>query len=333
MMSDGDGEMGFNPSLTPSSLNRMLEDGFKEELEEIVRSCPRSRQTMLFSATMTDNVDELVRLSLDRPVRLMVDNAKSTAGRLVQEFIRVRETREADRPAMLLALCARSFRERCIIFMRSKVAAHQMKIVFGLMGLRAAELHGNLSQDQRLEALERFRDGEVDYLLATDLAARGLDILGIDTVINFNMPVSHAQYLHRIGRTARAGRAGLAVTLTGEPDRKILRQALKHSDHALVHHRVIPTAVVEYYAKKIEALKPQVQEVMEEEKEDRQMKQAEMELAKASNLMQHQNEIYSRPARTWFQSVEAKKAGKLAQSREYHKGMGNGADLPVGKVS
>lgn len=126
----------------------MLEDGFADELNEIIKNCPKSRQTMLFSATMTENIDELIRLSLNRPIRLMVDPAKSMSAKLTQEFIRVREHREDFRAAMLLVLCKQIFHHRVIIFFRSKAAAHEMKIIFGLFELRATELHGNLSQEQ-----------------------------------------------------------------------------------------------------------------------------------------------------------------------------------------
>jgi ATP-dependent RNA helicase DDX27 len=128
--------------------DRILEDGFKAELEEIIKHTPVKRQTMLFSATMTDNIDELIRLSLKRPVRLFVDNAQSMTSRLVQEFIRIRSHREDSRPAILAALCARTYTSETIIFFRSKAAAHHMKIIFGLLGLSAAELHGNLTQLQ-----------------------------------------------------------------------------------------------------------------------------------------------------------------------------------------
>ncbi len=97
---------------------------------------------------MTDNVDELIKLSLNRPIRLFVDNAQSMTSKLVQEFIRVRGHREDARPAILAALCSRTYTSECLIFFRSKVAAHHMKIVFGLLGLSAAELHGNLTQLQ-----------------------------------------------------------------------------------------------------------------------------------------------------------------------------------------
>ena len=105
-----------------------------------------------------------------------------------QEFVRIRPQRESDREAIVLALCARSFHARVIVFFRSKQHCHRMAILFGLHALNCAELHGNLTQTQRLEALEKFRDGAVDFLLCTDLAARGLDIKGVETVVNFSFP-------------------------------------------------------------------------------------------------------------------------------------------------
>ncbi|KAI9475819.1 MAG: P-loop containing nucleoside triphosphate hydrolase protein [Benjaminiella poitrasii] len=303
--------------LVMDEADRMLEDGFADELNEIVKACPRSRQTMLFSATMTDNVDQLVRMSLNNPVRLFVDRSDQAASRLIQEFVRIRQAREADRSAILLALCRKTFKKKVIVFFRSKVAAHQMKILFGLMGLSAAELHGNLSQEQRLEALERFRDSEVDYLLATDLAARGLDIKGIETVINYNMPTQFAQYLHRVGRTARAGRNGRSVTLVGEADRKMLKMAIKSSVGSQVKNRVVNHELVQRYKKKVESLGPQIKEVLAEEKQERAIRNTEMRLKKTENMILHGKEIYSRPARTWFQTkAEKQKAEKAEKKKE-----------------
>lgn len=128
--------------------DRMLEDGFADELAEIIKSCPQSRQTMLFSATMTDSVDELIRMSLDKPVRLFVDPKRTTAKGLTQEFVRVRAGKEADRSTLLVSLCKRTFKQRTIIFFRSKKLAHQMRIVFGLFDLKSDELHGDLTQEQ-----------------------------------------------------------------------------------------------------------------------------------------------------------------------------------------
>lgn len=132
--------------------DRMLEDGFHDELTEIIKSCPVSRQTMLFSATMTDSVHDLVKMSLQNPVKLFVDPKNSTAKNLVQEFIRVRGDKEQDRCAILLALCQHTFKQKAIIFVRSKKLAHQLRITFGILGLRSGELHGDLTQEQVREA-------------------------------------------------------------------------------------------------------------------------------------------------------------------------------------
>ncbi|KAI7887328.1 DEAD-domain-containing protein [Lichtheimia hyalospora FSU 10163] len=300
--------------LVMDEADRMLEDGFADELNEIVKSCPKSRQTMLFSATMTDNVDQLIRMSLNHPVRLFVDRSNQAATRLIQEFVRIRAHKEADRSAVLVSLCRRTFKNKVIIFFRSKVAAHQMKILFGLLGLRAAELHGNLTQEQRLEALELFRDHKVDYLLATDLAARGLDIKGIEVVINYNMPNQFAQYLHRVGRTARAGRNGRSVTLVGEADRKMLKMAIKSANTgSQVKNRVIPAETIQRYKKKVDQLSPQIEEILLEEKQERAIREAEMKVQKSENLLKHASEIYSRPARTWFQSNKEKKTKKQSK--------------------
>ena len=127
---------------------RMLEDGFRDELTEITESLPKSRQTMLFSATMTDDVNTLIRLSLTKPVRLFVDPKNSTVTGLTQEFIRIRPEKEKLRPAILVELCQSVFTKRVIVFFRSKAFAHRMRIIFGLLHLKAAELHGSLSQEQ-----------------------------------------------------------------------------------------------------------------------------------------------------------------------------------------
>jgi ATP-dependent RNA helicase DDX27 len=126
----------------------MLEDGFADELNEILTTIPKSRQTMLFSATMTDSVDKLIRVGLNRPVRLMVDSKKNTALTLVQEFVRLRPGREDKRLGYLVHLCKQVYTGRVIVFFRQKKEAHRVRIVFGLLGLKAAELHGSMSQEQ-----------------------------------------------------------------------------------------------------------------------------------------------------------------------------------------
>jgi ATP-dependent RNA helicase DDX27 len=128
--------------------DRMLEDGFADELNEILTTLPKSRQTMLFSATMTSTVDRLIRVGLNKPVRLMVDAQKKTVGTLVQEFIRLRPGREEKRLGYLIHLCKNLYTERVIIFFRQKKDAHRVRIIFGLLGLSCAELHGSMNQAQ-----------------------------------------------------------------------------------------------------------------------------------------------------------------------------------------
>lgn len=128
--------------------DRMLEEGFESQLNEILTTIPKSRQTMLFSATMTSTVDRLIRIGMDKPVRLMVDAKKHTVAGLTQEFVRLRQGKEDKRLAYLMYICEKIYTERVIIFFRQKKEAHRVRVVFALCGLKASELHGNMSQEQ-----------------------------------------------------------------------------------------------------------------------------------------------------------------------------------------
>ncbi|KAI9369588.1 P-loop containing nucleoside triphosphate hydrolase protein [Aspergillus egyptiacus] len=298
--------------------DRMLEDGFADELNEILTTIPKSRQTMLFSATMTDSVDKLIRVGLNRPVRLMVDSKKNTAVTLVQEFVRLRPGREDKRLGYLLHLCKEIYTGRVIVFFRQKKEAHRVRIVFGLLGLKAAELHGSMSQEQRIKSVESFRDGKADFLLATDLASRGLDIKGVETVINYEAPQNHEIYVHRVGRTARAGRSGRACTIAAEPDRKVVKAAVKagKAQGVKIVSRVVDPAVADGWASKAEDLAEEIDEVLEEEKVEKQLAQAEMQVTKGENLIKHEAEIKSRPKRTWFETEREKKVAKKLGATE-----------------
>lgn len=126
--------------------DRMLEDGFADELNEILTTLPKSRQTMLFSATMTSTVDRLIRVGMNKPARVMVDSQKKTVGTLVQEFVRLRPGRENKRMGYLAYICKNLYTERVIIFFRQKKDAHEARIIFGLLGMTCAELHGSMNQ-------------------------------------------------------------------------------------------------------------------------------------------------------------------------------------------
>ena len=317
--------------------DRMLEDGFADELNEILSTIPRSRQTMLFSATMTDKVDKLIRVGLDKPVRLMVDARKQTVTTLTQEFVRLRPGREDKRLGYLTYLCTSVFTERVIVFFRQKKEAHRVRVIFGLLGIKATELHGSMSQEQvsllcrsllihscklanalpqRISSLTSFRNTHATHLLATDLASRGLDVPNVSVVLNYEAPQSHEIYLHRVGRTARAGRGGRACTIAGEPDRKIVKQAVKgaKAQGAKIVSRIVDPAVADEWAAKVDALESEVEAILKEEKEEKLLNQTDMQIRKGENLVDYEEEIKARPRRTWFESekekLEAKKAGR-----------------------
>ncbi|KAH7162274.1 P-loop containing nucleoside triphosphate hydrolase protein [Dactylonectria estremocensis] len=314
--------------------DRMLEDGFAEELNEILTTLPKSRQTMLFSATMTSTVDRLIRVGLNKPARVMVDSQKKTVTTLVQEFVRLRPGREEKRMGYLAYVCKNLYSERVIIFFRQKKDAHRARIIFGLLGLTCAELHGSMNQTQRIASVEDFRDGKVSYLLATDLASRGLDIKGVDTVINYEAPQSLEIYVHRVGRTARAGRKGTALTLAAEPDRKVVKAAVKagKAQRAKIISRVIEATEADKLQDQIDDMDDEIEEILKEEKEEKHLAHVEMQVKKGENLMEHEAEIKGRPRRTWFETEHDKKKSKQAGNDELN-GMREAMKKKTGKLS
>ena len=299
--------------------DRMLEEGFQEELNEIMTLLPSKRQTLLFSATMNSKIKQLVSLSLRRPVRIMIDPPKQAAERLTQEFVRIRK-REHLKPSVLYHLIRKldpTSQKRIVVFVARKEMAHKLRIILGLLGMKVAELHGSLTQEQRLQSVNQFKSLEVPVLICTDLASRGLDIPKIEVVINYDMPKSYEIYLHRVGRTARAGREGRSVTFVGESsqDRSIVRSAIKSVEESTSDSKALGRNVewnqIEEINKLVESFGETIEDVLVEEKQEKEILRAEMQLRKGENMVKHKKEIQARPKRTWFQSESEKKNAKI----------------------
>ncbi|GMM50789.1 putative ATP-dependent RNA helicase [Starmerella bacillaris] len=306
--------------------DRMLEEGFEAELTEILKLIPMKRQTMLFSATMNSNIQDLVKLSLKKPVRLMMDPPKQAASGLKQEFIRIRKQHEKSRPAILVQLLKKiGPKRRTIVFVAQKVKVHRLRVLLGLMGIKAGELHGALTQEQRMSNMRRFKSMDVSVLVCTDLAARGLDIANVECVINYELPLTFETYLHRIGRSARAGRTGTAISLVGEGtnERQVVKSAVqsaKQSTNDTSAKQTILGRKIDWDdVKKLDDIisqkQPEIDEVMEEVKAAKEMHNAEKELLRAENLVNHRQEIMSRPKRTWFEADRKEKKEKEKEKK------------------
>src|SRR5664279_3927455 len=198
---------------------RMLDIGFLPDLQRILSYLPKQRQTLLFSATFSPEIRRLAESYLQDPILVEVARANATATNVEQHFYSV--ATDDKRRAVLKILKERSITQ-ALIFVNSKLGCARLARSFERDGLRTNALHGDKSQDERLQAFEAFKAGQVDVLVATDVAARGLDIVDLPAVFNFDVPYNPEDYVHRIGRTARAGASGLAITLVSRDDTRLV---------------------------------------------------------------------------------------------------------------
>ncbi len=218
----GDGAVRLDQveTLVLDEADHMLDLGFIVPIRKIAALLPTKRQTLFFSATMPKEIGTLAASLLHDPVHVAVTPVATTAERVEQQVIFV----EAARKRIVLADILRDKRlERTLVFTRTKHGADRVVRHLEEVGLQAAAIHGNKSQSQRERALGAFRTGETPVLVATDIAARGIDVDGVTHVINFDLPNVPESYVHRIGRTARAGKAGVAISFCDAEERAHLR--------------------------------------------------------------------------------------------------------------
>jgi len=200
--------------------DQMLDLGFIHALKRIVSLVPPKRQTLFFSATMPKAIKELADKYLTNPAEVSVTPAATTVERIEQ---RVTMVNQAEKTALLATVLGREAVERALVFSRTKHGADKIVRMLEAAGIAANAIHGNKSQAQRERALALFRSGEIKVLVATDIAARGIDIPGVSHVINYDLPEVPEQYVHRIGRTARAGADGNAIAFCAPDERGLLR--------------------------------------------------------------------------------------------------------------
>ena len=215
--------------------DRMLDMGFIHDIRKIVAKLPSQRQTLMFSATMPRAIADLAAQMLRDPVKVAVTPAASTVERVEQRIIRVDR---AAKPAVLVDVLRSETVDRALIFTRTKHGADKVARRLAQVGIAAEAIHGNKSQNQRERVLAAFRNGKIRTLVATDIAARGIDVEGISHVVNFDVPNVAETYVHRIGRTARAGAAGIAISLCDGEEAAYVRDIEKLIGLAIpVHDR------------------------------------------------------------------------------------------------
>jgi len=202
--------------------DRMLDMGFQEDIDWIVARAPKERQTLLFSATLAGVVGRLAARVTRNPQRVEIGRREETKPDITQHALMADD--EAHKARMLDSLLRETDVEQALVFTAMKRTAAELTLALQEKGFTAGALHGDMRQFERTRTLNQVRDGRMRVLVATDVAARGIDVPGINLVVNYDAPRMAEDYVHRIGRTGRAGRAGIAVTFLGHADRHLVRQ-------------------------------------------------------------------------------------------------------------
>jgi superfamily II DNA/RNA helicase len=211
--------------------DRMLDMGFQEDIDAIVAQVPPQRQTLLFSATLEGVVGHLARRVTKNPKRVAVKASEASKAEITQHALFA--DNEAHKARLLDSLLRDTDIDQALVFTATKRGAEDVYLALTGQGFAAGALHGDMHQRERSQTLQRLRERRMRVLVATDVAARGIDVPGINLVVNYDAPRQAQDYLHRIGRTGRAGRAGVAVTFLGRGERHLVRSLARDTGNAL----------------------------------------------------------------------------------------------------
>ena len=307
--------------------DKLLELGFKDEIMEILNIIKKNlnRQTLLFSATLNPKVIDLGENALNNPIKIKIAQS-AILSNLTQSIVRLKfenieENEYEKRMSYLINLINKKKLYRTIIFFNTKSECHKSKIMLSKFNINSCvEINSNINQTERIKSLDNFQKGKVKFLLATDIAGRGIDIDKVRYVINFQMPLLTERYIHRIGRTARKGYIGESITICSEKDRSVLKKLLKKEKINIPLNFIkIDNKDIKSVYKKILDFKSDVDNDIINENCEKEIQLAERDVEKTINIKMYENEIKSRPKKKWFESKKNKKKREKLMRKEFKK--------------